>query len=46
MLLNTLAIDEFLALQLVKSGTETKKYLPWGDYSDIWASEDPLMAFI
>ena len=45
MLLNSLFIDDQLALQLVRDTTLIKKYPPWGDYKDVWSTDDPLMAF-
>lgn len=45
MLLNSLCIDDQLALELVRDTTIIKKYPPWGDYKDSWNTDDPLMAF-
>lgn len=46
MMLNTLAIDDLLCLQLVRQNEGAPKYPPWGDYADTWSVEDPLMAFL
>lgn len=46
MLINSLSMDDQLALELVKDSNTVKKFPPWGEYADIWKADDPLMAFI
>lgn len=43
--MNTLMIDEYLALELVKSNN-SKNYPPVGDYLGPWEVDDRVMAFI
>lgn len=46
LMLDSLPIDDVLCLQLVRKNEGLPIYPPWGDYSDTWNVEDPLMALV